>query len=113
MTVETDIEISAPFWGFFFDGPVIGAKVAIDDIKEPFGSSVGHPFPSGASLDPIGPLPPNSRLLITDSSSVTIASEDVLRIQITEIGNPFGGPYRPWGPRDPLTLNIQSDQPIH
>jgi hypothetical protein len=112
--VETDTEITAPFWGLFFDGPVTDAKASIDDIKEPFGSSSGHPFPSGVKLDPIGTLPENSRLLIgSASNSSTVAPENVLRIQITEIGNPFGGPYRPWRPKDHLSLVVYSHQPVH
>jgi hypothetical protein len=114
ITIRTDQEISAPFWGLFFDGPITGATLAIDGIQEPFGSSSGHPFASGARLDPLGTLPVNSRLFLRDDAAGTVPDPDnIFRVQITEIGNPFGGPYRPWGPKDKLRVTVKSKQPVH
>lgn len=114
ITIKTDTEISAPFWGLVFDGPVFGATVAINDIQEPFGSTNGHPFPPGRRVDPLGTLPVKSRILLSANADATLPEpDDILRVQITEIGNPFGGPYRPWGPKDRLTVTIQSKQSIH
>jgi hypothetical protein len=113
ITIKTDSEISAPFWSLFFDGPVTRATVAIDGIQEPFGSTNGHPFAPGAKLDPLGTLPVKSRILLNADADATIVnSDDILKIQITEIGPPFGGPYRAWGPRDHLTVTIQSKHSI-
>lgn len=114
MTIETDTDITAPFWGLFFDGPVTGATIAIPGINEPFGSSSGHPsFSQGVSLPPLGTLPVQSRLLLTTTDeSTTISPDDILRIQITEIGYPFGGPFRPWGAGDRITVTVRSRQSV-
>ena len=112
ITIRTDTEITAPFWALFFDGPITGATIAIKDIQEPFGSSNGHPFPPGTRLDSLGTLPEKSRLLLSaDAYSAVVDPDDILKIQVTEIGPPFGGPYRPWGPKTcSRSLSNQSTQ---
>ncbi len=113
ITIRTDTEITAPFWALFFDGPITGATIAIKDIQEPFGSSNGHPFPPGTRLDSLGTLPEKSRLLLSaDAYSAVVDPDDILKIQVTEIGPPFGGPYRPWGPKDVLAVTVRSEHAV-
>lgn len=114
ITIGTDTDITAPFWALFFDGPVADANITIPNIKEQFGFNHGHPSLSQEVTLPLETLPVKSRLFLTaNAGSTTISSaENILRIQINEIGNPFGGPFRPWGAGDRLTVTIRSGQSV-
>lgn len=112
IAITTDIQITAPFWVLIFDTPVDEhATLSIDGITEPFGMMIGHP--QTAAL-PLGTLPPDASSLLVDSAkSFVPESDEMLRVQITEIGPPFGGPYRPWGPNDRVELTVRSKQKAH
>jgi hypothetical protein len=110
--VKTNTEITAPFWALVFDVPVIEAKVALEGISEPFGSSDGHPFKSGLKTEPLDVIPVDSRMILRPEGHERIDTDNILRIQITEIGMPFGGPYRPWGPKDLVAITVRSSQKV-
>ena len=113
ITIKTDTEISAPFWALVFDGPANRATIDMEDVHhEPFGWSDGHPFQSGQRLEPLGTLPAESRIVLGANESTVVDRDNIIRIQVTEIGPPFGGPYRPWGPKDNLRVSVQSNQSI-
>lgn len=114
--ISTDTEITAPFWGLIFDGPVSGATVEMGEANhDPFGMSAAHPlgWKLGQLTDPLRGFPSESRLLIGADENTRVLTDNVLRIQINAIGNPFGGPYRPWGPKDHLLVKLQSAQSVH
>jgi hypothetical protein len=116
ITITTDTEITAPFWGLVFDGAVTGATVDMEDTAhEPFGWTDGHPsgFQLGQLTEPLGAFPVESRLLLAADVNTRVYTDNVLRIQVTEIGSPFGGPSRPWGPKDRLKVTVKSSRPVH
>jgi len=114
--ITTDVEITAPFWALVFDGPVTGATIDMEDANhEPFGYSAEYPkqWPLGQLTEPLGGFPKDSRLFISADDNTRVLTDNVLRVQINEIGNPFGGPYRPWGPKDHLRIKVKSAQSVH
>ena len=113
ITARTDTEITFPFWAFFFDAPVVDAKVDMRDPNhEPLASSAGHPLQLGLQTEPLSTLPVASRLFISADQSLGISTDNIIRVQVACIGQPFSGMCRPWGPKDDLKINVQSKAPI-
>jgi len=112
LEITTNTEITSPFWALFFDQPATEAIVEMDGPNhEPFAWSDGHPYQSGLKTQPLTSLPVESRVFPGEVVADGVNTDNILKIQITQIGPPFSGPYRPWGPKDNLKVTVKSPQP--
>jgi len=93
ITIRTDTPITAPYWWFAFDSPVSGSSIELVGAKEPYGSTHGPPTAEQAAI-------------------VHVPVDHMVGVQITAIGNPFGGPWRPFDPTDTIRVTVTAEHPL-
>ncbi len=93
ITIQTDSPITAPYWWFAFDGAVSYSSLEMIGVNEPYGFT-------------------HTPLSAEQSTAVQVPIDQTIGVQITEIGPPFGGPWRPLDAKDKIRVTITSPKPV-